>query len=96
ARWRERLYAPFRSHRQAFFRKKFFPFVKADNFFKQSIIKTRKKILLKPHHSSAFMTLTQADCYPDNSLPGHHRMRVHKNILHFFPFSLWAAYGCFP
>ncbi|EEB34325.1 hypothetical protein, partial [Desulfovibrio piger] len=59
------------------------PFVKADNIFKQPIIKT-KKILLKPHHSSAFMTLIQAGCCPDNSLPGHHRIRVHKNILHFF------------
>ena len=28
ARWRERLYAPFRPHRQAFFRKKFYGFAK--------------------------------------------------------------------
>ena len=45
ARWRERLYAPFRPHRQAFFSKKLDPFVKADKFFNQPIIKTRKKIL---------------------------------------------------
>ena len=37
------LYAPFRPHRQAFFRKKLGPFVKADKFFNQPIIKTRKK-----------------------------------------------------